>query len=658
MNSENSRFAKAYIGVVKSYLDELSEKMNSKGREYEQNLESLKQLIQTGKTEKRLVEQLNNHLVAELKRVSEYESKMVIDVEKAKPDEFNQLVGQLQNMIKKAIENGVGTFDSDRLAFKAEFKNKFEYGINEIFLTNRIIKAFCEEAGGDPTILEQYIDNYMRLTNSQSIHFTEESIIKYFHFVEYKIFKSLNDDESTLQARVRESVKEYTNIISNDIDSTDDIELFEKEVISSIKNHFGWLEEVEADPKIQEAMNDFKARVREKIFYLASEANSKVFPRMLEQKVDDSRRLFGHIIQEINDTISALEDKRKILLDELDSAGLLEYQKRNSVAEATIVDYSTALDERRRLSSELPAVLFKRFISARNEKSGEIKKQLNKEIEDSYFGINKRIEALQGIPKEDTDMVIIYFVRSIQAFMNDLELTILSDLSRDYLTASNDVREIETKYKSLLGRLRQQEKEEERRRAQDNINRLLGSMTQYQLPTSLADKIMSNFPFNSESEIENFIEVYTEEKFTERVKDVLSEMSLEDIFSNSHDRLDTWQEINGQLTKMRVAQYKPFGSIIKDSAKTLADTEKGKELVALGLSMVPGGTAINVGFKLAYGIYKGIKDKKKKDQQAVDEMRETMKQLVHQLGTVVIREKFSSELTRQSDSLNQATASA
>lgn len=49
MNSENSRFAKAYIGVVKSYLDELSEKMNSKGREYEQNLESLKQLIQTGK---------------------------------------------------------------------------------------------------------------------------------------------------------------------------------------------------------------------------------------------------------------------------------------------------------------------------------------------------------------------------------------------------------------------------------------------------------------------------------------------------------------------------------------------------------------------------------------------------------------------------------
>src|SRR5690606_13405587 len=103
MNTENSRFAKAYTEVVKKYLDELSEKMNSKGREYEQNLESLKQLINTGKTDKRLVEQLNHHLVEELRRIPLSESKMVIDIEKAKPDEFNQLVGQLQHMINKGI---------------------------------------------------------------------------------------------------------------------------------------------------------------------------------------------------------------------------------------------------------------------------------------------------------------------------------------------------------------------------------------------------------------------------------------------------------------------------------------------------------------------------------------------------------------------------
>ena len=216
-------------------------------------------------------------------------------------------------------------------------------------MKKKIVSVKCEPTSDTSTILEEYIENYMGLNspNPKSIGFSDVAISTYFNFIEYKISLRVEDEESLLNEKIKEVIQSYINAISIKIEHLQDLEHFEKHVISSIVSYFGWLSDSESDENTQRALTEFKNSIRGKIITLSEKANNEVFSTLLEKRINESRSKFNSIVLKIADTIKSLKNRRTDLMDELANEKLGHYSTYVQVNESDITNVDTAMSERK-----------------------------------------------------------------------------------------------------------------------------------------------------------------------------------------------------------------------------------------------------------------------------------------------------------------------
>lgn len=205
-------------------------------------------------------------------------------------------------------------------------------------MKKKIVSVKCEPTSDTSTILEEYIENYMGLNspNPKSIGFSDVAISTYFNFIEYKISLRVEDEESLLNEKIKEVIQSYINAISIKIEHLQDLEHFEKHVISSIVSYFGWLSDSESDENTQRALTEFKNSIRGKIITLSEKANNEVFSTLLEKRINESRSKF-----------KSLKNRRTDLMDELANEKLGHYSTYVQVNESDITNVDTAMSERK-----------------------------------------------------------------------------------------------------------------------------------------------------------------------------------------------------------------------------------------------------------------------------------------------------------------------
>lgn len=120
-----SPFAVKHFAVVNSCLEDLSLKINDGDESYQDHLNSLKEFLTGGKTDKRYIEEINKVLVNEITKSSSEKSRIEITVGQAKM-ELEELISKLRLLISNGINKRADAFQGDLETFKEKFKQTLQ----------------------------------------------------------------------------------------------------------------------------------------------------------------------------------------------------------------------------------------------------------------------------------------------------------------------------------------------------------------------------------------------------------------------------------------------------------------------------------------------------------------------------------------------------
>lgn len=635
-----SPFSQEYLNVMINYLMDISREINKGGNHYKKHLEILLNLVRDGKTDKTAVDVINKYLVKAIESVSSDNSNMVIYVKTA-PEDLDSLINELKTKIENFKASGADSRGRDFLRFRADFKQSIEQGIKDLFFSKSpVVRIFCDKVESSPQIIEEYIKNYMGLNKpvADEISFSEEAVIKYYQYIEYRIVSKISGEEEALNDNIEAVVNSFVKNLLAKVDNLE-LESYDKRIVDLIAIEFAWMKD-QNDPMIADRLEDFKQKIRRKILNMAEQANDEIFPKLLESKILESKQKYSNTVVKIAQLISDLEDQRDALVKELKSEGLSEYA--DYVSLDFVSNYEESLDKLQEISEESPAVLLKSFIRKRQEKGKLIRSQLDQDSNNSYFKIKKDIEALESTPQEGMDTIINYFISSVKAFASQLENSILGDLDQSFVEIEERITPRSLQCGRAIKEVRDKELLLEDSEKQDRINSLLGSMTQYKLPSTVVDQIMGSFALSSEEEISQFLKHYTEESFCAKVASILDEKELDDLFALNIQGVQ-FAEIAAKITKTRVIAAGNYVKAFKDVVKDVISNESivgsviktGANVVAPGLGM---------GFGLLMGILDARKDNKEQEQLLVEGVRSLLSSSIESIGSMMVKDKFDMEL--------------